>query len=124
MDENQKKIDEQWKEQVLKERSELKDKPGSEQDFLPPEPDFTFFITTLALQASISLGAMPNPATNQKELNLSQAKFLIDTMGMLQEKTSGNLTAEESKLIESVLYELRTNYIQQSQIQGNAEKSS
>jgi hypothetical protein len=74
-------------------------------------PDFGFFLTTLALQASIFLGAIPNPGTNQKEENLPQAKFIIGTIEMLQDKTKGNLTPEEAKLLENVLYELRMQYI-------------
>lgn len=73
--------------------------------------DFNFFITTLSLQASIALGQAPNPVTNKTEMDLTQAKFLIDTLGMLQEKTKGNLTKDESQLLENLLYELRTVYL-------------
>ncbi len=85
------------------------------KDFIPPKPDFTFFITTLSLQASIALGAMANPATNKTETDLVQAKFLIDTLGMLVDKTKGNLDADESKLLESLLYELRTVYLSKAE---------
>lgn len=81
------------------------------KDFTPPKPDFSFFITTLSLQASIALGAMANPGTNKIEVDLAQAKFIIDTLGMLMNKTTGNLNADESKLLESLLYELRTVYL-------------
>jgi uncharacterized protein YjaG (DUF416 family) len=80
-------------------------------DFVPPEPDFNFFITTLALQASIALGTIPNPASNKTEEDLTQAKFLIDTLAMLKEKTKGNLTPEETNLLENLLYELRMQYV-------------
>jgi uncharacterized protein YjaG (DUF416 family) len=107
MDEIKKNIDESWKEAAEKEKEQLKKEGG----LVPPEPDFTFFITTLTLQASISLGHIPNPTTDKKEENLTQAKFLIDTLGMLKEKTKGNLSKEEVDLLENVLYELRTQYI-------------
>ena len=81
------------------------------KDFIPPKPDFSFFITTLSLQASIALGAIANPITNKIEADLVQAKFLIDTLGMLVDKTKGNLSADEAKLLESLLYELRTVYL-------------
>lgn len=74
-------------------------------------PDFNFFITTLALQASIALGQVPNPVTQQKEEDLSQAKFLIDTLDMLKTKTKGNLNNEETDLLDSLLYELRMQYV-------------
>src|SRR3989338_2362021 len=104
MDENKKSVDEQWKETVEKEKATLK----KEKEFAPPSPDFNFFITTLSLQASISLGQAPNPATNKTEEDMTQAKFLVDTLGVLQEKTKGNLTKDETELLESFLYELRT----------------
>jgi len=81
------------------------------KSFIPPNPDFSFFITTLSLQASIALGQVSNPATGKQELDLAQAKFLIDTLGMLEEKTKGNLNQEESKLLENLLYDLRSIYL-------------
>ncbi len=102
-----KKIDQGWKEQAEKEKGALK----KEGKFIPPEPDFSFFATTLAIQSSIALGIVPNPATNKKEEDLTQAKFLIDTLVMLKEKTKGNLTQEETTLLENLLYELRMQYI-------------
>lgn len=108
MEEQMKKVDESWKEAVKKETDTLK----KEEAFVPPEPDFNFFVTTLALQASIALGQMPNPATNKTEKDLTQAKFLIDTLNVLETKTKGNLTAEEQKLLENLLYELKLRYVQ------------
>jgi len=83
----------------------------TKNEFILPAPDFKFFITTLSLQATIFLGQMPNPVSNKNEENLPQAKFIIDTLGMLQEKTKGNLTDEEAGFLENVLYELRTFYL-------------
>lgn len=107
MDETNKNIDENWKEAVEKEKETLE----KEGKFVPEEPDFNFLVTTLSLQASISLGLVPNPATNKNEENLPQAKFLIDTLAMLKEKTKGNLNSEETNLLENVLYELRMQFI-------------
>jgi hypothetical protein len=107
VDEDKKNIDESWKEAAEKEKEALK----KEGKFIPPTPDFSFFVTTLALQTSIALGQVPNPATNKNEEDLTQAKFLIDTLGMLKEKTKGNLSTEETNLLENILYELRMLYI-------------
>lgn len=82
-----------------------------EKEFVPPNPDFSFFVTTLSIQASIALGQIPNPANNKTEEDLTQAKFLIDTLDMLTDKTRGNLGENESKLLENMLYELKTLYI-------------
>jgi len=54
---------------------------------------------------------MANPETQQTQKDPAQAKFIIDTLGMLQEKTKGNLTSEECKLLENLLYELRVAYL-------------
>lgn len=107
MEEPKKNIDSDWKEAAEKEKETLK----KEGKFVPPEADFTFFVTTLALQASIAMGQVPNPATNKKEEDPAQAKFLIDTLGMLKDKTKGNLNAEEDSFLDNLLYELRMHYI-------------
>ncbi len=107
METPEKKIDQDWKETAEKEKNNL----PKEGKIAPPQPDFSFFVTTLALQASIAMGVMENPADGKKEENLAQARFLIDTMVLLREKTKGNLTPEEGALLENVLYELRMQYI-------------
>ncbi|MDD5595950.1 MAG: DUF1844 domain-containing protein [Candidatus Omnitrophica bacterium] len=114
----EKNIDETWKETVAKEKENL----TKEGKFVPPEPDFNFFITTLALQASISLGVVPNPSTNKTEEDIFQAKFLIDTLGMLKEKTKGNLSEEELKFLENILYELRMQYVAKQKASPAPEK--
>ena len=113
MDDEKKKVDEAWKENAQKDKQEGKDSTAG-QDFekgLPQEPDFGFFVTSLAIQASIALGTTPNPVNNQKEENLDHAKLIIDTLGMLKEKTQGNLSADEDSLLENILYELRMQYL-------------
>ena len=106
-DEIKKQVDESWKESMAKEKQE----PQKDKEALPPEASFNFFISTLGLQASIFLGQIPNPATNKSEKNLPQAKFIIDTLGMLWEKTKSNLNDEENNMLENVLYELRMQYV-------------
>ncbi len=63
---------------------------------------------TAALQ---QMGKIMNPLTNKVEKELSQAKFSIDILGMLQEKTRGNLSEQEKKFLDHVLFELRMNYL-------------
>ncbi|MBU4305189.1 MAG: DUF1844 domain-containing protein [Candidatus Omnitrophica bacterium] len=76
-----------------------------------PEPTFSVFISSLAMQALIALGEIENPITNKKETEPEQAKYLIDTISMIQEKTKNNLTEEEAKIIDQILYELRMKYV-------------
>ena len=111
MDEIEKNSDETWKETVEKEKEALKGKGK----FAPPEADFNFFVTTLALQASITLGVVAEPVSGEKKEDLNQAKFIIGTLGILKEKTKGNLKEEEGNLLDNVLYELRLQYIAKTQ---------
>ena len=83
--EPKKNVDEFWKEAMAKEKETTA--AEKEDSHLPLEPNFNFFVSTFALQASIFLGTIPNPANNKIEKNLPQAKFIIDTLGMLKEKT-------------------------------------
>ena len=74
---------------------------------------FTAFVISLASSAAIHFGDMPDPNTGQlAELNLDGAAQMIETLGLLQEKTRGNLTPEEHEVLEQVLYELRMRFVQ------------
>lgn len=76
-----------------------------------PELDFSSFILSLATTAQVSLGIMPNPQTNQPAQNLPVAKQMIDMLGMLKDKTKGNLTEDEQELLDSALFNLRMLYV-------------
>jgi hypothetical protein len=76
-----------------------------------PPASLVFLCTTLATQAMIALGQVPNPLTGKIELRLKQAKHYIDTLGMLEEKTTGNRTAEETALFDDLLHQLRMAYV-------------
>jgi hypothetical protein len=77
-----------------------------------PEIDFSTFVLSLSTSAFFQMGLMPDPQTGEMaEPDRVIAKQTIDTMLMLQRKTRGNLDAEEAKLIESLLYELRLRYV-------------
>ncbi len=77
------------------------------------EINFINYISSLAFQALIFLGELPNPLDDSKlEKNLPQAKFLIDTLIMIREKTKGNLTPEEDNLISSTVYELQMKFVE------------
>ena len=76
-----------------------------------PQLDFFNYIASLGFQTMIFLGEMPNPMTNQVEKNLKQAKFLIDTLVILRDKTKGNLSKEEDDLLNGSIYELQLRYV-------------
>ena len=80
-----------------------------------PQLDFFNYIASLGFQAMIFLGEVPNPITNQTEKNLKQAKFLIDTLVLLREKTEGNLSKEEAELLNGSIYELQRRFVDVAQ---------
>jgi hypothetical protein len=75
------------------------------------EVDFTNFIFSLSTSVLIQLGEIQDPFTQKSAKNLPLAKQTIDLIGMLKEKTKGNLTPEEERVIEYVLYDLRMRYV-------------
>ncbi len=78
-----------------------------------PEVNFVAFIISLASNAAVHFGDMPDPVTNEtRPANLDAASQLIDVISMLQEKTRGNLSAEERQLVDQVLYELRMRFVE------------
>ena len=81
---------------------------------LPPA-DFKTLISTMATQAMLAMGAIPDPATGQRVAHLDLARHHIDMLGVIDDKTKGNLSEEEQQMLGSVVYELRMQYVQLSQ---------
>jgi len=82
-----------------------------------PEINFSSFIFSLSTSALLHLGEVPDPVTHKREKNLPLAKQTIDILGILREKTQGNLTSEEQQLIENLLTDLRWRYIREAKDQ-------
>lgn len=134
-------IDESWKEQASQEKGILSGTSGQSETSQPPSSDdlgsksedqtdeagpimdvnFLNYITSLGYQAMIFMGEVPNPVTNEVEKNLHQAKFLIDTLAMLKEKTVGNLNDQEKSMLEGSVYELQLRYVQIAQAQDSSK---
>ena len=113
-DNTDKKVDESWKEKAkIAPQAEQK----QEKNDLP-EADFKFFLTTLGMQAWIAPGMVPNPINNKTEENINQAKFIIDTLEVLQQKTKGNLDKDEAELLEHLLYDLRLAFVDKTMKKG------
>jgi len=79
-----------------------------------PSVDFATFILSLSHSAHISLGDVPDPESEKLEKNLSVAKQNIDLLGVLEEKTKGNLTGDEERLLHQVLFDLRMRYVEET----------
>ena len=73
---------------------------------------FSTFILSLSTSALVHLAELPDPVSNEKKVNLQLAKQTIALIEMLKEKTKGNLTGEEDRLIDDLLYDLRLKYVQ------------
>jgi len=73
---------------------------------------FSTFILSLSTSVLVNLGELPDPLKNENDVNLPLAKQTIGLIEMLMEKTKGNLTEDEDRLIDSMLYDLRMKYIE------------
>ena len=79
-----------------------------------PEIDFSSFVFSLSTSALCHLGEVLDPVTQKIEKNLPLAKQTIDILGMLQEKTRGNLAPEEARMLEGILADLRWRYVREA----------
>lgn len=86
----------------------------------PAEPDLTSLFLMLASSALVQLGAAPDPMTGAARRNLDQARFTIDLLRLLWDKTEGHRTAEESQLLEEILYDLQMQFVEAA---GGASRS-
>ena len=104
-----KKEDSQVGEGVKREESEKEGVSG--QEIPLPEINFPNFLLSISTSALIQLGEIQDPTTEEPSKNLPLAKQTIDLIAMLKEKTKGNLTPEEERMIENILYDLRMRYV-------------
>jgi hypothetical protein len=79
-----------------------------------PDIDFSSFIFSLSTSALLHLGEVPDPVTQKSQKDLLLAKQTIDILGILKEKTRGNLTSAEEKLMENILTDLRWRYVREA----------
>jgi len=95
-------------------KTEMPKEEPSLADAPLPEIDFSSFIFSLSTSALLHLGEVPDPISQKRERNLPLAKQTIDILGMLQQKTRGNLNPEEEKMMEHILADLRWRYIREA----------
>ncbi len=86
---------------------------GQEKPYALPKIDFSTFVLSINSSALVQLGLIEDPSTGQKTKNIPLAKQTIDILGMLEEKTSGNLTGDEENILKNILYELRMLYVKE-----------
>lgn len=122
-------IDDDWKAQAQAEKADLAEKEQTKQAESPAGAageapaggsgaahegpiGFTDLVQVLASQALMYMGAVPDPATGKAMVSPPMAKAHIDMLGVVEDKTKGNLTDEESKLLTGILYELRMQFVE------------
>lgn len=88
--------------------------PGAVEPGGAPPITFSSFVIGLATQALMFLGAVAEPASGKTERNVAEASAIIDVIEMLAAKTKGNLSEDEARLIDDVLYDLRMRYVRES----------
>ena len=118
-------VDSEWKTRVESEKENLKRQEKVEHsreplDELPPA-SFPMLVSTLATQALVALGQLADPLAGQPMLNLPIARHFIDTLALLEQKTKGNLSADESAMLTEVLHQLRMAFVS---CQGPAESDA
>ena len=102
----EKRVDESWKQSVSKEKREP-------SEFASTSPlSFSTFITSLGLQAFMSMGEIKPPAGEKVEVDLGAAQETIDLLLMLKEKTKGNLAHDEDSLLSSLIADLQLRFVQ------------
>ncbi len=114
--ENEEKKSEQKPETVdenIKEKEETAEK--EEKSYQLPEINFHNFILSLYTSVIFNLGELADPVSNKKEKDLKAAKQTIDILGMLKEKTGGNLDSSEKELLNGILSESRMRYVKESE---------
>ncbi len=99
--------------QLEADRSEVESGNGIASDELP-RIDFATFVLSLSHSALVHLGDAPNPVDGSGDQNLPMARQTIDLLGVLEEKTRGNLSGEEERILQQVLYDLRSRYVEVS----------
>jgi|CXWL01.1.fsa_nt_gi hypothetical protein len=97
------------------EHEDLGDYSTDDGEEIPGAQDpasFVNFLSMLATNAATALGAVPNPATGKRALDLDTGKYWLDVLGMIKEKTSNNLHPQETRLLDGLLGDLRMQYVQ------------
>lgn len=87
-----------------------------------PKASFETLVSHAASQALLFLGVMPDPSTGRRMYHPEMARFQIDTLAVIAEKTEGNLSEDEKKMLDTTLYELRQAYIQVSNAMREQQK--
>ena len=117
--------DDDWKAQAQAEKERLAEEVDKQAAEGPaaeergprelPAASFATLVSSIMTQVLFALGGMEDPKTKRRYVDLDLAKHHIDTLRVLEEKTRGNLTDEEKRMLDRALYETRMQYVQMAQ---------
>lgn len=113
-------IDDDWKSRAQAEKEAAGAHDHTEEDMDFPPASIPLLINTLAMQVLSNLGQIPDPQTGKAMIYKPLAQHLIDMLGILDEKTKGNLTADEQEMLTDVLTQLRILFVQTPDPPGHA----
>jgi len=119
-------IDSDWKTEAAQEKERLANQERTSRPAAGAEPaaNFVELVNLMAMQAAIGLGGYQGPGGERIPPNPNVAKHHIDLLEVLEKKTAGNLSEEEKRILDGVLYELRLQYVQAvSAPRGGAPKT-
>ena len=107
-------VDDDWKAEAQREKQRLSEEAKAHEEAARqwPAADLMGLINSLAMQAVYAMGGMEDPRSKQRIVDLGMARFQIDMLAVIEKKTEGNRTEEESQLLEDALANLRMSYVQ------------
>ena len=103
---------EQTAAQAVAEKAQAAEASRESQQETLPEINFSAFVISLSTQVLMNLGEIANPINGKVETDVPVAKQMIDILGMLKDKTRGNLNGSEDRLMEDILFDLRMKYVE------------
>ena len=112
-------VDQDWKAHAEAERRKLQEKLDAQKIHTPEYPPASFMtlMSTFVTHAMLALGEIEMPEGQERKLDLPAARFAIDTLSVLKEKTAGNLSEVESRALDEVLQSLRLHFVGKSRAQ-------
>ena len=109
----EKKVDESWKEQAENVKAKASPAPAASSAKQPEtSKNFLNLVQSLGFQALMHLGEIPDPATQQRDINPEAAKEAIDLLIALRDKTQGNLSKDEKEILETLVAQLQIKFSQ------------
>ncbi len=124
--EQKKRVDDEWKRQVQAEKRKLSEENIEKKELLDDNERVAYInmLQSMIAQVQLNLGLMPNPMTNQREIDPNQAQMIIDFLSAISKKTKENQTSEEKQLLGKPLSDLKLLFSQILAQYGNELKTA